>query len=211
MQKAFYLQKKEEIFESLETSADGLSAKEATARLEKYGLNVLPKKKKDSIVKIFFMEFMDPLVLLLLVAIIASIIAGEFVDAAVIFGIILVDAILGTYQENKANKTADSLESLVRVNTRVLRDGQELPLDAEMLVPGDIVMLESGDKVPADLCLIETHNFTVDESILTGESVQVAKTTAALNKESSALSERTNVAYSGTTVVSGRAKAVVFD
>lgn len=210
MQKAFYLQKKEEIFESLETSADGLSAKEAAARLEKYGQNVLPKKKKDSIVKIFFMEFMDPLVLLLLVAIIASIIAGEFVDAAVIFGIILVDAILGTYQENKANKTADSLESLVRVNTRVLRDGQELPLDAEMLVPGDIVMLESGDKVPADLRLIETHNFTVDESILTGESVQVAKTTAALNKESSALSERTNVAYSGTTVVSGRAKAVVF-
>ncbi len=210
MQKAFYLQKKEEIFESLGTSLSGLSAKEAAARLEKYSQNVLPKKKKDSIIKIFIMEFMDPLVLLLLVAIIASIIAGEFVDAAVIFGIILVDAILGTYQENKANKTADSLENLVRVNTRVVRDGQELPLDAELLVPGDVICLESGDKVPADLRLIETHNFTVDESILTGESVQVAKTVAALTKESSALSERTNVAYSGTTVVSGRAKAVVF-
>ena len=210
MQKPFYLLKKEELFEELKTSENGLSSKEATARQEKYGTNSLPKKKKDSILKIFFMEFCDPLVLLLVVAIIASIIAGEFVDAAVIFGIILIDAVMGTYQENNANKTADSLEKLVRVNTKVLRDGNEIPMDAELLVPGDIISLESGDKIPADLRLLEVHNFTVDESILTGESVQIAKTSGALDKEYNSLSDRTNVAYSGTTVVSGRAKAVVY-
>ena len=209
MQKDFYLLKKEELLEELKTSEAGLSSKEAAARQEVYGTNTLPKKKKDSIIKIFFLEFCDPLVMLLLVAIVASVVAGEYVDAIVIFGIILVDAIMGTYQENKANKTADSLAQLVRVNTRVLRDGNEMPIDAESLVPGDIIFLESGDKVPADLRLLEAHNFTVDESILTGESLQVVKSAAALTKETNALSERTNVAYSGTTVVSGRAKAVV--
>lgn len=209
MKKPFYLLKKEELFEELNVTEAGLSSKEASARQAKYGPNALPKKKKDSIVKIFLLEFTDPLVLLLLVAIIASVIAGEIIDAAVIFGIILVDAIMGTYQEDKANKTADSLSNLVRVNTKVLRDEHELPIDAELLVPGDIIFLESGNKVPADLRLLEVHNFTVDESILTGESVQVSKTTAALEKEVSSLSDRTNIAYSGTTVVSGRAKALV--
>lgn len=122
MKKPFYLLKKEELFEELNVTEAGLSSKEASARQAKYGLNALPKKKKDSIVKIFLLEFTDPLVLLLLVAIIASVIAGEIIDAAVIFGIILVDAIMGTYQEDKANKTADSLSNLVRVNTKVLRD-----------------------------------------------------------------------------------------
>jgi len=210
MQKPFYLLSKDESLAELETSDAGLSSKEAESRLSQYGKNSLPKKKKDSIIKIFFKEFCDPLVALLVVAIIASVIAGETLDAIVISGIILVDAIMGAFQENKANKTADSLESLVRVNTRVLRDGREIPIDAELLVPGDIVLLESGDKVPADLRLIEVHNFTVDESILTGESVQIAKTADVLKKESGALSDRVNLAYSGTTVVSGRAKAIVY-
>lgn len=169
MVKNYYSENTEELFAYFSTNRDGLSSKEAAKRLEKYGQNVLPKKKKASIIKIFLSEFCDPLVLMLLVAIIASIIAGEIVDAIVILGIILVDAIMGTVQENKANRTAESLANLVRVNINVMRDGRALPLDAELLVPGDIVLLESGDKIPADIRLIEVHNFTVDESILTGE------------------------------------------
>lgn len=209
MIKKYYSENTEELFAYFSTNRDGLSLKEATKRLEKYGQNVLPKKKKASIIKIFLSEFCDPLVLMLLVAIIASIIAGEIVDAIVILGIILVDAIMGTVQENKANRTAESLANLVRVNINVMRDGRALPLDAELLVPGDIVLLESGDKIPADIRLIEVHNFTVDESILTGESVQVEKTSNVIKEEKTSLSDRLNIAYSGTTAVSGRAVGLV--
>ncbi|MDO4730381.1 MAG: HAD-IC family P-type ATPase, partial [Candidatus Saccharibacteria bacterium] len=209
MLKSFYDAEIEEIFESLKTSKKGLNSKEADERLKKYGRNVLPRKKKDGLIKIFFREFLDPLVLLLFVAIIASLVAGEIIDAFVILGIILVDVILGVYQENRANKTAEALEKLIRVNTNTLRNNSVLPLDAELLVPGDIVMLESGDKIPADLRLIEVHNFSVDESILTGESLAVVKDPAVLEENIESLSDRINLAYSGTTVVSGRATAVV--
>ena len=209
MSKEYYTETTEELFAKFSTSREGLSSKEATKRLEKYGQNTLPKKKKPSILKIFLLEFCDPLVLMLVVAIIASIIAGEIVDAFVILGIILVDAIMGTVQENKANRTAESLANLVRVNINVVRDGRTMPLDAELLVPGDIVLLESGNKIPADIRLIEVHNFTVDESILTGESVQVAKTEQVIKEEKSSLSDRLNIAYSGTTAVSGRAVGLV--
>lgn len=209
MLKSFYDAKIEDIFESLKTSKGGLSSKEAEERLKRYGQNILPKKKKDGAIKIFFREFLDPLILLLFVAIVASIIAGEYLDAIVIFGIILADAIMGAYQENRANKTAEALEKLIHVNTTTLRNHNALPLDAELLVPGDIVMLESGDKIPADLRLIEVHNFSVDESILTGESVAVVKDAATLDSGIDSLSDRINLAYSGTTVVSGRATAVV--
>lgn len=209
MLKSFYDAKIEDVFESLKTSKGGLSSKEAEERLKRYGQNILPKKKKDGAIKIFFREFLDPLILLLFVAIVASIIAGEYLDAVVIFGIILADAIMGAYQENRANKTAEALEKLIHVNTTTLRNRNALPLDAELLVPGDIVMLESGDKIPADLRLIEVHNFSVDESILTGESVAVVKDAATLDSGIDSLSDRINLAYSGTTVVSGRATAVV--
>ena len=209
MAKNYYSETTEELFELFSTSKRGLSAKEAQKRLEKYGANTLPKQKKPSILKIFLLEFCDPLVLMLLVAIVASVIAGEIVDAIVIAGIILVDAIMGTYQENKANRTAESLANLVRVNINVMRDDRTLPLDAELLVPGDIVLLESGNKIPADIRLVEVHNFTVDESILTGESIQVAKIDTVIKEEKSSLSDRLNIAYSGTTAVSGRAMGIV--
>ena len=209
MAKNYYSETTEELFELFSTSKRGLSAKEAQKRLEKYGANTLPKQKKPSILKIFLLEFCDPLVLMLLVAIVASVIAGEIVDAIVIAGIILVDAIMGTYQENKANRTAESLANLVRVNINVMRDDRTLPLDAELLVPGDIVLLESGNKIPADIRLVEVHNFTVDESILTGESIQVAKIDTVIKEEKSSLSDRLDIAYSGTTAVSGRAMGIV--
>ena len=177
-----------EVEQDLKTGSRGLSASEIAARRQKYGTNTLPKKKKDSIIKIFLSEFTDPIVLLLLVAIAVSFFVGEIVDAVAIILIVLVDAIIGTYQENKANNTADALSKLVKDEVRVVRDGKEVSINVEDLTIGDLVILESGDKIGADMRLIETHNFTVDESILTGESVQI-----------------------GTTVVSGRAKAYVVE
>ena len=191
------------------TSELGLKTAEVKARRAKYGDNVLPKKKKDSIVKIFFREFIDPMVALLVVAIVASIVAGEYIDAAVIAFIILVDAVMGAYQENKANTTAEALEDFIKVQVKVIRDSENQIVNAEELVPGDFVMLESGDKISADMRLIETHNFSVDESVLTGESVQVAKSPEIIGKVGASLGDQRNMAFSGTTVVSGRARAIV--
>jgi len=205
----FYDQKVADIEKNLETSAQGLSSEEVRKRQQKYGKNILPKKARDSILKIFFNEFNDPMVFLLLAAIVASLIAGEIVDAIVIAAIILIDAVVGAYQENRANSTAEALANLVKVKVNVMRDGAKTQVDAEELVVGDSVLLESGDKISADLRLVETHNFTVDESILTGESLQVVKNTDIIHKPRPAISEQDNMAFSGTTVVSGRARAIV--
>ncbi len=205
----YYNKKIEEIEKELQTSSNGLSKKEILERKQKYGKNVLPKKEQDSILKIFLNEFKDPMILLLLVAIIVSFIAGEVVDAIAILFIILVDAVMGTYQENKANNTAESLAKLVTTKTRVMRDGEILSIDAEDLTIGDYVLLESGDKISADMRIVEAHNLMIDESILTGESVQVNKNNEVINKENVIIAEQSNMAFSGTTVVTGRAKGIV--
>ncbi len=205
----YYEKDIKDIEAELKTSNSGLSSTEASARRRKYGPNTLPKKKKDSIIKIFFHEFADPIVLLLVVAIIVSLIVGEIIDAIAILLIVLVDAIIGTYQENKANNTADALSKLVKDEARVIRDGKEWSISVEQLTIGDLVLLESGDKIGADMRIVEAHNFTVDESILTGESVQVSKITNPIAKKNVSISDQTNMAFSGTTVVTGRAKAYV--
>ena len=149
------------------------------------------------------------MVILLLVAIVASLIAGETVDAIAILLIVLVDAIMGTYQENKANNTAEALAKLVTTKVKVVRDDDVMSIDAEDLTIGDYVLLESGDKISADMRIVEAHNLMVDESILTGESVQVNKNSEIINKENVIIAEQSNMAFSGTTVVTGRAKAIV--
>ena len=194
----FYNKDIEKIIIDLETSKDGLKSSEAKKRLEKYGKNELPKKKSDSVLKIFLSEFKDPIVMLLLVAIIASLFAHEYIDA-----------IMGTYQENKANHTAEALSKLVAAKAKVLRDGEIVSIDAENLTIGDVVELESGDKISADMRIIEAQNLTVDESILTGESVNVAKTNEIIEKDNLIVAEQTNMVFSGTTVVTGRARAIV--
>ena len=205
----YYEKDIKDIETKLKTSNSGLSSTEASTRRRKYGPNTLPKKKKDSIIKIFFHEFADPIVLLLVVAIIVSLIVGEIIDAIAILLIVLADAIIGTYQENKANNTADALSKLVKDEAHVIRDGKECSISVEQLTIGDLVLLESGDKIGADMRIIEAHNFTVDESILTGESVQVSKTINPIAKKNVSISDQTNMAFSGTTVVTGRAKAYV--
>ena len=205
----FYNKNIEEIFKELETSSNGLTKEEVEKRKQTYGKNELPKKKKDSVIKIFFNEFKDPIIILLIVAIVASFIVGEVIDAIAILFIILVDIIMGTYQENKANNTAEALASLVTVKTKVIRNGKLEEIESSDLTIGDYVLLESGDKISADLRIIESSNFMVDESILTGESVQVSKTNEIINKENISINEQSNMLFSGTNVVTGRAKAVV--
>jgi len=205
----WYSKDKEYVCDKLEVTDKGLNTSEVKKRIEKYGKNTLPKQKKDSVLKIFFSEFKDPIVLLLLVAIIASFAVGEIIDAIAIIFIVLVDVLMGTYQENKANNIADALSKLVTVKSKVIRNGEIVYIDSEDLTIGDVVLLESGDKISADLRIIEVHNFMVDESILTGESVQVNKCAGPIPGDNLIISDQTNMAFSGTTVVTGRATGIV--
>lgn len=205
----YYNKKVKDIENELNTSSKGLSKKEINKRVEMYGKNILPKKQIDSVIKIFLNEFKDPILLLLLVAIISSLIVGEVMDAFAIIFIVLLDVIMATYQENKANHTADALAQLVSSKIKVVRDNDTISIDAEDLTIGDFVLLESGDKISADMRIVEAHNLMVDESILTGESVQVTKNNELINKENVIVSEQSNMLFSGTTVVTGRAKAIV--
>ena len=205
----FYKKETKEVLQELHTSENGLNNNEVQKRKEKYGKNELPKKKRETVWHIFFNEFKDPIVILLMVAVLASFIVGEVMDAVAILFIVLLDACMGTYQENKANKTAEALANLVKTKVAVIRNGKTFSVDAEEVTIGDIVLLESGDKVSADIRLLETYNLKINESVLTGESTEVHKIAEALLDEELTISDQKNMAFSGTTVVRGRAKGVV--
>jgi len=198
----------EEIFQHFQVDKDGLSTKEVHKRLLKYGLNVVPRKERDSLLLIFFKELLDPIVLLLLVAIIASLLVGEVVDAVAIFVIIMIDLIIGIYEQNKANTTIQALSKLVPETSNVIRDGKVVTISSNELTIGDFVLLESGDKISADLRIVEAHNFAIDESILTGESLPVEKNSKKIYEDVS-ITSQSNMAFAGTSVVMGRGKAIV--
>ena len=210
MDKEYYKLTQEETIELLDSDIDGLKEKKATERLKKYGLNELPKKKKKSPIQLFLSEFKDPIVILLIVAAIISLFSGETVDCIVIFLIITIDAVVGTVQEIKAEQSAEALQELIKEKTKVLRDGKEKVIDANTLVKGDVVLLESGDKISADMRIIECRNFTVDEAILTGESINSVKNSEKIN-DKSLVADRKNMLYAGTSVITGRAKAIVVE
>jgi len=198
----------DEIYKCLNSNTEGLSSKEAEKRLKKYGKNELPKKKQDGFLKIMFRQLLDPIVILLVIATILSFIIGELIDALAIIFIILVDLLMGTFQEWKAGKTALALANLIKVNVKVLRDKKEIEIDSSNLVVGDIVLLESGNKISADLRIIDAHNLTIDESVLTGESISVTKIDETV-EEDAILAERKNMVFAGTNVLTGRATAIV--
>ncbi|MBE6148093.1 MAG: HAD family hydrolase [Firmicutes bacterium] len=205
----YYKKSIEEIKKELKTSEKGLNNKQVQACYEKYGKNVLPHKKKDSVIKIFFNEFKDPIIILLLFAILASFVVGEYIDGIAILLIVLIDIILGTYQENKANNTAEALEKLVTVKTRVMRNGKEVEIESSEITVGDYLILESGDKIPADLRIVEAHNLLVDEAILTGESLHVTKNNETIKKDKVSINEQSNMLFSGTNIITGRVHAIV--
>ena len=176
---------------------------------EKYGENSLPEKKKDSVLKIFLNELLDPIVSLLGVAIIASLAVGEVGDAIAIAFIVLVDLLIGTYEEKKASSTIDALSKLVPKTVKVQRDGKEIEIDASNITIGDFVYLESGDKISADMRIIEAHNLIVDESVLTGESVGVSKSSEKLPNKDCSITQQSNMLFAGTNVITGRSHAIV--
>ena len=198
----------DEVFEELDSNSEGLSSEEASRRLQENGRNILPSKKRDSIVKIFFSELVSPIEIILILTVVVSFAIGETIDACVIAFIILVDVIMGTYQENKALKSAEALTKMLSVKAKVLRDNDEVEIDSQDIVVGDIILLDSGAKITADCLLIESSNLQVDESVLTGESVAVMKMVGVLN-DNTILAERKNMLYAGTSVMTGRAKAIV--
>jgi P-type Ca2+ transporter type 2C len=198
----------EDSLQEFNSSRDGLSQDQAEKRLGKYGRNELPGKKRVRLWKVILNQLKSPLIYILITAGIVSSAAGEIKDAVFIFFIILLNTSLGTYQEWRAEKGAESLQEYIKIYTTVVRDGQEKRINAEELVPGDIVLLKSGEKVPADLRLIKTKNLSIDQSILTGESVPVGKTNKK-EKEDQPASGCDNLAFAGTMVTSGRSTGMV--
>lgn len=204
----FHSTNTDKIFEHFSVNATGLTSEEVEKRREKYGFNVLPHKEPPGVFQIFLEQFKNPLIYVLLVAAIVSILLREFTDAGFIGFVLILNAVIGTVQEYSAEKSAAALQDLLRIVVRVLRDDREVMLDAKELVPGDIVLLESGNKAPADIRLFEVKNLLVDESLLTGESVEIEKHSDTLPEEIH-LSERKNMVYAGSMIMSGRAKGVV--
>lgn len=199
----------ETILHSLNTSKHGLSLDEVSKRLKKFGPNTLPQVSLPGIFKIFFRQFFDPLIYILLFAAVVSLIAKEYSDAFFIFIVLLLNSVIGTVQEFSAQRSAAALQQLVTQTTRVQRNGEAYEIDTEELVPGDIVLLESGDKVPADLRLLTTQELQVDESLLTGESLPVEKNADKIIAEESSFGDRFNMSYSGTIISRGRGTGVV--
>lgn len=192
----------EEVLEELATSKDGLSSEEARKRLSKYGENELVEEKKEGPLRLFLNQFMDVLIILLIVAALVSYFIGDLLDSMVILFVVVVNAIIGFIQEYRAEKAMEKLKSLIATEAVVIRDGETKKIPARELTIGDLVVIEEGDNVPADLRLIETSELRIDESIITGESIPVHKTHE--------LSEKgDNIAYMDSNVVSGRGKGVV--
>ena len=203
------------IIKSLETNAKtGLSGTEAKARLAQYGQNKLMEKKRRSNLQRFLIQFKDVMIIILIIAAIISFgiafYEGEgFFEPLLIMLIVILNAIMGVIQENKAEKALDALKKLSSPHSRVIRDGKESIVESAYLVPGDIVILEAGDITPADVRLIDSSNLKSDESALTGESVAVEKDCDAIVTPDAALGDRFNMLFSGCSITYGSAKAVV--
>lgn len=204
----WHAQTEEEVLSGLISTKSGLTDEESKKRLEKFGPNKLPDAQKISLGKIILSQFLNPLIFILVAAAIASIVIGEAKDAVFIFLVIFINSLLGTYQEYNAEKSASSLQKLMRIKARVRREKKERMLPAEDLVVGDIVLLESGAKVPADMRLFEAQSLEIDESFLTGES-KAAKKKLDLLEAATAVADRKNMAFAGSTVLKGRALGVV--
>ncbi len=199
----------DEALAAMDASPHGLAQGEAASRLKQYGRNTLPKASPVTVTRVFFHQFASPLIYVLLVAAVVSLLIREWSDAAFIFAVLLVNAVIGTVQEYSAQQAAAALQGLVNASARIVRDGDTCQVDAEELVPGDIVLLESGDKVPADVRLLVDHDLAVNESLLTGESGAVNKNAMVRLAGETVLAERVNMLFAGTMLSRGRGRGVV--
>jgi magnesium-transporting ATPase (P-type) len=201
--------KLEAVFDNLQATVNGLTKVEARRRFEQVGANCLPQQSSPSPWQIWLRQFRSPLIYILGLAAFVSIVIGDVKDAGFIVVVLVINAIVGGYQEWRAEQSSRALQQLLKIRTSVMRDGEIFEIDAEEVVPGDLVWLESGNRVPADLRLMRTHNLEVDESLLTGESLTVLKNANWLGEPSTPLADQLNMAYAGSIVVRGRGRGIV--
>ncbi|MDD6066107.1 MAG: cation-translocating P-type ATPase [Firmicutes bacterium] len=208
--KAWYQQTQQEVLRNLQVSEEGHTSEEAARLLEEKGENVLQEGRKKTVLQVFLSQFCDLLVIILIAAALISVFTGDVESTVVILTVLVMNAVLGTVQHQKAEKSLDSLKSLSSPNAKVVRDGQKIEIPSRKVVPGDIVLLEAGDMIVADGRILHNYSLQVNESALTGESTNVDKKEEALEGET-ALADRTNMVYSGSLVTYGRAVTVVTD
>lgn len=211
--KLFYQMEKQEVFDAIESTTNGLTSEEASERLLEDGKNILKEKNKRKPIKIFFSQFANMMILLLIlvgiVSLIYSIVNHEsIVEAIVIFSCVLINAIMGFIQEMKSENAINSLKTMTSSKVQVKRNGAWNEIDTSELVVGDIISLDAGDKVPADARILEAVSLKVDESVLTGESLSVEKFDEVLTGNK-LIQDQSNILFSGTSIVNGRAEAVV--
>ncbi|MDE7008923.1 MAG: HAD-IC family P-type ATPase, partial [Lachnospiraceae bacterium] len=187
----------------------GLTPVKVEEARKKFGLNKLVEQKKKSVFVLFMEQLQDPLIYILMAAIAISLFLGEAGDSMIIAAVILLNSIVGVVQEDKARKAIEALKQLTSPKALVRRDGREMEIPGEELVPGDIVILEAGRQVPADLLLLQAVNMKIEESALTGESVPVEKTDQEPKGEIRSIGDRTNMAFMSTQVTYGRGEGVV--
>ncbi len=212
--KQYYEMTQDEVFQKVHSSAEGLTSEEASERLSSVGKNILKEKNKKSAFKILLSQFSNIMVLFLIlvgiVSLVYSIVNGEsLIEAIVIFACVIVNTIMGFSQEMKSENAIEALKDMTASKTQVKRDGAWIEIDSKEIVPGDIIMLEAGDKVPADARIIKVVNAQVDESILTGESLAIEKDDEAISG-TKLIQDQKNIVFSGTSVVNGKVEAVVF-
>lgn len=206
--KELYRMSKEELFMYMKADGNGLTTDAASEILEEKGHNVISESKKKSALAVFFGQFKDMLVIILIMAAVISMFSGNAESTAVIFAVIIMNAVLGTIQYVKAEKSLDSLKAMSAPHARVLRDGRKIEIPAENVVPGDVLLLEAGDMVAADGRVLCSYSLQVNESSLTGESTSVDKTDRVPEGEVG-IADRTNMVYSGSLVTYGRAEILV--
>jgi len=198
----------EAVLSSLEVGSTGLQADEVSRRLAEHGPNRLPEPPRPGAWRRFLTQFHNILIYVLLGAALVTALLAHWVDTAVILAVVLINALIGYVQEGKAEKAMDAIRRMLAPRASVLRGGERRTVDGEAVVPGDLVLLEAGDKVPADLRLCKLHGLQIQEAILTGESLAVDKDTEAVALEAP-LGDRTCMAFSGTTVTAGQGMGVV--
>lgn len=198
-----------EVLKLLETNKNGLSTTETAARLAKNGKNVLPQKKKITLLTIIWHQFASPIIYVLIFSAGLSLFIGEKFDALLIFIIIFVNACIGAYQEWQAETNANALQKLIQIQTQVVRDDKIITINSEELVLGDKVLLEAGNKVPADLRVLQSNNLTIEESLLTGESLPIIKNNSILTGENLPIADKLNMVFAGTIITNGKGEGVV--
>ena len=214
----FYCEEAGAVLRDVDSTSEGLTSAEAEKRLAAYGKNKLAEGKKDSLIKRFFQQMGDPMIIILLVAAaisgVLAVVQGEsFADVIIILAVVIINAVLGVYQESKAEKAIDALQQMSAATSKVLRDGKMVTIHSEDLVVGDVVILEAGDAIPADGRILTSASMKIEEAALTGESVPVSKFIDIINlapdTKDVPLGDRKNMVYMGSTVVYGRGTAVI--